>query len=321
MSSKSSVHRSSPTKRSNNRQRPQPIQRQAMGGSSAPKPVDMQKRLCNQGTQAWLAEQQIQAKLTVGQPGDQYEQEADRTAETVMRMPDPMKLDDDGTKLQAKPVSDKLQRTSSAPVTIFAGTSRVQRICVECEKQQSSQSKNNQIQKKENNGEEAEVTTDIKANIDALDGKGRPLPDSTRDYFEPRFGADFSQVRVHTDTQAAGTAKSLNAKAFTIGNNIVFGQSQFAPNSHEGQRLMGHELTHVVQQGASSGTDKRISRDLLDDAKKKAQELALQPLIDLGNQPSGASSSYTNPGCPKTFCQPFLPTRLGPRLTRLGLDR
>lgn len=249
MSSKSSVHRSNSTKHSNNRQRPQPIQRQAMGGSSAPKPADMQKRLGNQGTQAWLAKQQIQTKLTVGQPGDKYEQEADRTAEAVMRMPDPMKLDDDGTKVQAKPVSDKLQRTSSAPVTTLAGTSHIQRICVECEKQQNRQSENNQIQKKENNGEEAEVTTDIKSNIDALEGKGSPLPDSARNYFEPRFGADFSQVRVHTDTQASQTAKSLNARAFTVGNNIVFGQGQFAPNSHEGQRLMGHELTHMVQQG------------------------------------------------------------------------
>jgi hypothetical protein len=249
MPSKASAQRSSPTKRSDTRQRPQPIQRQAARSGSQPNPADMQKRLGNQGTQAWLAEQRIQPKLTVGQPGDQYEQEADRTADAVMRMPEPAASSgDDESKSQAKSRSNVLQRSSITPI---AETRPIQRLCAECEKEIEGESESKQVQTKENNGQKPQINPDIEKNINALDGKGSPLPDSTRNYFEPRFGANFSQVRVHIGTQSAETAKALNAKAFTTGNNIFFGQGQFTPNSNEGQKLIGHELTHVVQQTGS----------------------------------------------------------------------
>jgi hypothetical protein len=77
---------------------------------------------------------------------------------------------------------------------------------------------------------------------------GRPLDDSLRTFFEPRFGYDFTNVRIHTDTQAAETARALKARAFTEGRDIVFGAGQYAPGTTEGQRLLAHELTHVVQQ-------------------------------------------------------------------------
>lgn len=243
MSSKSATQRSSPTKRSDSRQRPQPIQRQALAGGT-PNPAEMQKRLGNQGTQAWLAEQQIQPKLTIGQPGDQYEQEADRTADKVMRMPDPGPPGDEEIKHQTKLQLSVLQRSNLSTIT---ESRSIQRLCANCEEEFGGQSEQ-KLQRKESNEQTPHLTQDVEANINALDGKGSPLPDSTRNYFEPRFGADFSAVRVHTGTQAAETAKSINAKAFTVGNNIAFGSGQFAPNSNEGQKLMGHELTHVVQQ-------------------------------------------------------------------------
>ncbi len=71
---------------------------------------------------------------------------------------------------------------------------------------------------------------------------------SDRAFFEPRFDYDFSQVRVHNGTQAADISRSINARAFTLGNNIAFGSGQYQPHSSEGKRLLGHELTHVVQQ-------------------------------------------------------------------------
>jgi hypothetical protein len=93
-----------------------------------------------------------------------------------------------------------------------------------------------------------EVTPNIEARINAIRGGGQPLPGSTRAFFEPRFGQDFSQVRLHTDTRAAESARAVNARAFTTGRDVVFGAGQYAPGTSEGRRLMAHELVHVVQQ-------------------------------------------------------------------------
>gem|GEM_PF-5590089 len=87
------------------------------------------------------------------------------------------------------------------------------------------------------------------AAIRGLAGGGQPLPQSVRDFFEPRFGADFRPVRVHTGTAAGNLAAGLQAKAFTVGRNIFFGQGQYSPGTQEGTRLLAHELTHVAQQG------------------------------------------------------------------------
>lgn len=93
-------------------------------------------------------------------------------------------------------------------------------------------------------------------------GSGQPLAESTRDYFEPRFRTDFSQVRLHTDSRAAEAAKSVNAKAFTLGKNVVFGAGQYTPGTSTGKRLLAHELTHVVQQkqGSVKSTDQVIQK-------------------------------------------------------------
>lgn len=90
--------------------------------------------------------------------------------------------------------------------------------------------------------------------IESLRGGGQPLPESTRSFFEPRFGHDFSRVRVHHDARAAESARAINARAYTRGRDIVFGAGQYAPGTSSGQRLLAHELTHVIQQrGAAAG--------------------------------------------------------------------
>jgi hypothetical protein len=91
----------------------------------------------------------------------------------------------------------------------------------------------------------------VVANIGALRGGGSPLPASSRRFFEPRFGVDFDHVRLHTDARAADTASAINAKAFTIGRDIAFAAGQYSPGSAEGQHLLAHELTHVVQQSCA----------------------------------------------------------------------
>jgi len=83
---------------------------------------------------------------------------------------------------------------------------------------------------------------------EVLRSPGQPLDPATRAFFEPRFGHDFSRVRVHTDARAADSARAVNALAYTVGPNIVFGMGRFAPCTQEGRPLLAHELTHVVQQ-------------------------------------------------------------------------
>jgi hypothetical protein len=88
---------------------------------------------------------------------------------------------------------------------------------------------------------------------DVLRAPGYPLESTTRAFFEPRFDHDFSGVRVHADAKAAESARSVNALAYTIGRDVVFGAGQYAPGTNAGTRLLAHELTHVAQQsGASS---------------------------------------------------------------------
>lgn len=84
---------------------------------------------------------------------------------------------------------------------------------------------------------------------DVLRSPGQPLDSNTRAFFEPRFGHDFSNVRVHTDGKAAESAQAVSAHAYTAGRDVVFGHGQYSPSTAEGRKLLGHELTHVVQQG------------------------------------------------------------------------
>jgi hypothetical protein len=156
----------------------------------------------------------IQAKLSVSQPGDVHEREADRVADAVMRM--------SGTE-----TVDRLAVPSTASLT-------VQRLCTECEEER-----------------EHKVLPQVHRKEWAA-GSGSALPAETRAFFEPRFGADFSTVRVHTGERAEEAADSIDAKAFTIGNDIAFGRGEYSPASPAGRHLLAHELTHTVQQGAST---------------------------------------------------------------------
>src|ERR1700742_3235839 len=88
---------------------------------------------------------------------------------------------------------------------------------------------------------------------EVLNSSGQPLDRKARAFFEPRFGHDFSKVRVHTGAHAAESALAVNALAYTVGNNVVFGAGQYAPQATSGRRVLAHELTHVVQQEGSVG--------------------------------------------------------------------
>jgi hypothetical protein len=92
---------------------------------------------------------------------------------------------------------------------------------------------------------------------DVLRSHGQPLDPATRAFMEPRFGHDFSKVRVHSDAQAAESARAVGARAYTVGCHLVFSASAFAPATHEGRELIAHELAHTIQQrlpSAPAGT-------------------------------------------------------------------
>jgi hypothetical protein len=157
----------------------------------------------------------IQAKLKVSQPGDRFEREADHVADTVMRMSSPV----ESHSLSTEAVS-------------------VQRACKEC---------NEEVQRKP-----ARPGSVADAGFRYPHGPGQPLPASERNFFEPRFGRDLSHVRVHSDKSAAEAADSVNARAFTIGRDVVFGAGQYQPQASAGRHLLAHELTHVIQQSEHS---------------------------------------------------------------------
>ena len=107
--------------------------------------------------------------------------------------------------------------------------------------------------------------------LSGLQGGGQPLPAPARNFFEPRFGADFGQVRVHADARAAESAQSVNAMAYTVGRDIVFGAGRYQPGTDEGNRLLAHELTHVVQQTGAhrpAGYDVMLQRAISPELEK-----------------------------------------------------
>jgi outer membrane protein OmpA-like peptidoglycan-associated protein len=199
----------------------------------------------------------IQAKLTVGPADDEYEREADRVADQVMRMPDPA-----ADVVQRAPVQiqrlcpeceDELQRR---PLVVRRASTLVQRKCPACEKaaRRQEQHRTPAVQRVEADSDDgdAEPSAELESYLAASRGAGQPLPLSARAFFEPRFGQDFGRVRVHTDARAAEASNDISAHAFTAGSDIYFAAGQYRPGSSSGDRLLGHELTHVVQQGRST---------------------------------------------------------------------
>jgi hypothetical protein len=165
----------------------------------------------------------LQAKLSVSSPQDQYEQEADRVADQVMRM--------------------------TAPSTVERSPPQMQRVCSKCEAElHRSEALTPAIR---------HVDASTENSIASLSTRGNSLPPPVRSFMESRFNADFSAVRIHTDAHAHELARSVQATAFTVGNDVVFGAGHYAPDSESGKRLLAHELTHVVQQ---VGVQPRLQR-------------------------------------------------------------
>ena len=111
------------------------------------------------------------------------------------------------------------------------------------------------VQRMEDDGFEA--SSDVEQRLDSQKGGGAPLPSETRSFMEPRFGADFSNVRVHSDSESAQLSRDINAQAFTQGGDIFMGAGKYNPGTTAGNELLAHELTHVVQQGAAQKKEEK----------------------------------------------------------------
>ncbi len=203
------------------------------GSLSAPSLADQflmfQKTLGNQALQRLFLSGAIRPKLTLGKPNDIHEQDADRMADQVMSIPDaalgrPRSTVNTG--------NEEIQRKPNGP---FAATpSCGEEETVRCSRDPEGAGSADQSRE---------------FRIESLACSGEPLPSSVLAFFEPRFGRDFSRVRVHANAKADADARALNAHAFTVGRNIVFGAGRYAPQSGEGKRLLAHELAHLVRPG------------------------------------------------------------------------
>ncbi|HEU5383681.1 MAG TPA: DUF4157 domain-containing protein [Ktedonobacteraceae bacterium] len=111
---------------------------------------------------------------------------------------------------------------------------------------------------------------------EALEGGGQSLDTETRAFMEPQFGHDFSQVRIHTDQRAAESAQTVNALAYTVGRDVVFGQGQYAPQTHEGKKLLAHELAHVVQTSYTSSSGNMTLGEPGDSYEQEAERASTQ---------------------------------------------
>jgi Domain of unknown function (DUF4157)/HNH/ENDO VII superfamily nuclease with conserved GHE residues len=204
----------------------------------------------------------VQMKMAVSKPGEKLEQEADRMADKVMRMPLPVSLSPGKEeKLQRAP-DEKLQKKEEEKIQKAAAPEenvqkkeddKLQKAeeklqKKEEEKLQKAPASEEKLQRKGSDSAPT-VSTNLQSAIQSRSGGGQPLSSDLRGYMEPRFNADFSKVRVHSDQESAALSNQLSARAFTHQNNIFFSRDQYQPGSSEGRQLLAHELTHTIQQG------------------------------------------------------------------------
>ena len=257
----------------------------------------------------------VQAKLRIGAPDDKYEQEADRVADQVMRMPESglpgeptqnppvantaisrlQRQETEEEEEEVQPGSSDQKREEATPILDSVPTGDADELGKEDEEEEepvqasllstSQPSVQRQVGEEEEEEEEpvqasllstsqpsvqrqageeeeeeetlqgktssshaAVAEPGLSSQIQSLRGGGSELSSQTRNFFEARFGRDFSAVRIHSGARATEAAATINARAFTVGRDVVFGARQYQPHSEHGKHLLAHELTHVVQQ-------------------------------------------------------------------------
>jgi hypothetical protein len=205
----------------------------------------------------------IQSKLTIGQSNDIYEQEADSVAEQVMRMPDTVVSDQpsvvrkEDEAVQRKPTLPFAQGPSCGEEEIIQPKLKITPLV----QRQVEEEKEEPVMMKCISSE-TQVKDDIYTKLNLDKGGGQPLPEADRSFMEKRFGFDFSEVRIHRDSNAAKINRRLNAQAFTHGRDIYFDVGRYNPGVSSDKKLLAHELTHVVQQNRNTHKSTVINNDI-----------------------------------------------------------
>jgi hypothetical protein len=205
-----------------------------------------------QGQPAKAGSSFFQAKLSVNEPGDVYEREADKVANAIVNNKP------GAASVQQKEITG-IQRLATSAADEIAGTDEermkqdkdiqtkpeIQRMCPDCEKEEKEKGA---VQAKAESGGTT-ASPALASQLGQSAGKGNTLPGKTLNEMQSSFGADFSGVKIHTDAQSVQMNKEVGAQAFTHGSDIYFNAGKFNPDSSSGKHLLAHELTHVVQQG------------------------------------------------------------------------
>ncbi len=184
-----------------------------------------------------------QAKLMIGASNDSFEKQADTTADKVVS-----KLNNPAPAVQTKAVKEEEQLQKKEEEIDKTGNKLQKKTAFESNEEPAEKQK---IQAKSENSSGQPASSALQSQLNSTKGGGQPLPDQAKQSMESGFGADFSGVRIHNDSNAAKMNNQIGAQAFTHGNDIYFNEGKYNPNSSEGSHLLAHELTHTVQQGAS----------------------------------------------------------------------
>jgi hypothetical protein len=188
----------------------------------------------------------VQAKLNIGKPGDPYEKEADAVADKVVQCmaapPIQAKCDccshEDEKTQKKEDIGEEEQEVQPKPIFESNGENEVQR---------------------KGGGSDSNHSA-LEGQLNASRNSGSPMAPDVQQNMESSFGTNFNNVRIHDNDSAAGMNNSLNAQAFTNGSNIYFNKNKYNPKSSEGQHLLAHELTHVVQQGAAKKSSPSVQK-------------------------------------------------------------
>ena len=214
----------------------------------------------------------IQTKLTVGAPGDAYEQEADRVASQVMSMSAPA---DSSASVQR-------QLDTNHPHHPHQIWQRAQSITPVVQKQIDPRVQMRQMIQRAAQIDGNQASFDLESRLNSSKGGGSPLSEGVRGFMEPRFGADFSGVRVHKGGEAVQMNQELGAQAFTHGSDIYFGAGKLPGNNE----LTAHELTHVMQQG---GEQIALKIKEVVQSKQFTNEKEINPRVELSNNKGGGT--------------------------------
>jgi len=298
----------------------------------------------------------IQAKLSISQPGDRHEREADAAADQVMAMPagataaasagiypsapsaaSAAAIQRACSGCQGSVDHDEISRSAAPSLTPLSSSSVSRAGLTDDDLAQAG------AMQRAATGPVADAGASVAGALDRATRRGgQPLPPATRGFLEPRFGHDFGAVRIHADPAAGALAQRLQARAFTTGHHVFFAPGEFQPDASAGKRLIAHELAHVVQQSGPPSTAQRmpaIQRETADagtpapPVTADAGAPATPNPVDAGAQANpNQAPAWTPPArCGSNFCRAF-PTRadaidsrdgFGPRMwsaLRIGIQ-